>query len=68
MDRFFEEAQAYADWWAKAENGNLDILLLGESTLNAGDSFRAVRAKVDDYFTRCGLAQYDSGAATTSGV
>ncbi len=64
VDLFFEEAQAYADWWAKAEDGNSEILLFGKSTVGAGDAFRAVRAKVDDYFVRCGLAQFDPGAAT----
>jgi hypothetical protein len=35
------------------------ILPLGEATVDAAAAFRAVKGKVDDYFTRCRLAKYD---------
>ena len=59
VDRFFAEARAYADWWEEATAGGADILPLGEQTASAAASFRAVKGKVDDYFTRCHLARYD---------
>ena len=61
VEQFFSEAQAYSDWWKKAES-NPEILPLGEQTASAAVTLRAVKAKVDDYFTRCQLA-----ANSTSG-
>ena len=60
-DQFFAEAQAYSDWWKKAES-NPDILPLGQETANAMAALKAVKSKVDDYFTRCQLATFDSRA------
>src|SRR5208283_5012904 len=61
VDQFFAEAQAYADWWKKAE-ADPAILPLGEATFAAAAAVRAVKAKVEDYFTRCRLAAYDPRA------
>lgn len=56
---FFEAAQAYSDWWAKAEKNAASILPLGENSLAAVEALNAVKAKVDDYFARCRLAAFD---------
>jgi hypothetical protein len=61
VDQFFAEAQAYADWWKKAE-GDGNILPLGEATAAASAAVRAVKTKVDDYFARCRLAAFDARA------
>lgn len=61
VDRFFEEAKTYSDWWAQAE-GKEDIWFLGEGTLDARNSWQAVHAKIDDYFTRCRLVAFDERA------
>ena len=61
IDSFFKEAQAYSDWWTKAETDPA-ILPLGANTTAAVAAFRAVRHKVDDYFARCRLAAFDSRA------
>jgi len=58
LDKFFSEAQAFSDWWKKAESDPA-ILPLGASTISAAASFQAVRPKIDDYFTRCKLAAFD---------
>jgi hypothetical protein len=63
-EQFFEEARAYADWWAEAEADAANILPLGEKTATAMQSLEAVRAKIDDYFTRTRLAAYDARAVT----
>lgn len=63
VDRFFAEAQAYDQWWAKAEAEAATILPLGDATAAAAQTFGAVKAKVDDYFTRCRLAAFDARAA-----
>jgi hypothetical protein len=60
-DRFFAEARAYADWWKRAEDDPA-ILPLGPATAAAFAAVTAVRAKVDDYFTRCRLAAFDPRA------
>ncbi len=62
VDQFFADLQAYSDWQKKAEDAPAAILPLGEATAAAFDALKAVRAKVDDYFTRCRLAAFDSRA------
>jgi hypothetical protein len=60
-DTFFAEAQAYANWWRQAE-GDQTILPLGDATAAAAAAVKAVRPKVDDFFTRCRLAAFDARA------
>ena len=50
-----------SDWQKKAES-DAAVLPLGEATLAAAAAVRAVKAKVDDYFTRCRLAAFDPRA------
>jgi hypothetical protein len=57
-DQFFAEAQAYSDWWKKADS-NTEILPLGEATAAASAAVNAVKIKVDDFFSRCQLAAFD---------
>ncbi|MCE9572068.1 MAG: hypothetical protein K8W52_02815 [Deltaproteobacteria bacterium] len=59
-DQFFTEARAFRDWQAKA---HATTAPLGEATAAAADAVRAVRAKIDDYFTRCRMAAFDPRAA-----
>jgi hypothetical protein len=61
VDQFFAEAQAFAEWSAKAESDRT-ILPLGEATGSALAAVKAVQAKVDDYFARCRLAAFDARA------
>ncbi len=61
VDQFFSEARAYADWWKKAESDPA-ILPLADGTMVAVAAVKAVKAKVDDYFTRCRLAAFDPRA------
>jgi len=61
VDQFFAEAQAHADWWKKAES-DAAILPFGEATTAAAAAVKAVKAKADDYFTRCRLAAFDPRA------
>ncbi len=63
-DAFFAAAQAVSDWHAEAEAAPQTVLPLGEATAEAAAVFEAVRAKVEDYFTRCRLAAFDERAAT----
>ncbi len=61
VDQFFTEAQAYSDWWRKAETDST-VLPLGRATVAAAASLKAIRPKVEDYFMRCRLAAFDPRA------
>ncbi len=63
VDQFFSEAQAFSDWSKKAET-DPTILPLGASTTGAAATFRAIRPKIEDYFTRCRLAAFDARAVS----
>jgi hypothetical protein len=77
LEAFVAEAQAVCDWHAQGqasadagaagragEGAQATILALGLDTAAAASALDAVKAKVDDYFTRCRLAAYDPRAAT----
>lgn len=58
VEGFFHEAQVYFDW--QEESGkDPSILILGENTKDAYDSFVAIRDKINDFFTRCNLTRFD---------
>lgn len=61
VDKFFAELQAYSDWWKLAELSQA-ILPLGPATVDAALTFRLLKAKIDDYFTRCRLSAFDPRA------
>lgn len=59
LDRFFNEARSYSDWWKEAEASPSRFFPLGEATSSAYTAFMEVRKKVDDYFVRCRMAAFD---------
>jgi hypothetical protein len=61
IDKFFEEVAATVAWLGRADRDPA-VRLLGKATLAAAEAVAAVRAKVDDYFTRCRLAAFDRRA------
>jgi hypothetical protein len=61
-DAFFAEIAAWRDWQSRGDS-DPDIRFLGEATPSAAGAFHAIEDKVNDYFTRCALAAYDSRAA-----
>ena len=57
---FFDALAAFSGWWKHAEDGRRDVLPFGDATDGAAArALEAVRAKIDDWFTRCRLAAYD---------
>lgn len=59
-EKFFSELAAFVAW---SEAGNAPtVLTLGGATAGAHVAVEAVRAKVEDYFARCRLAQFDGRA------
>jgi hypothetical protein len=59
-EKFYAELAAYVDW--VEQSSSKDIAILGAATERACESLRAVRAKVDDFFARCRLAEFDARA------
>ncbi len=59
-DAFFAAAAAFLDWSRRAD---ATVLPLGDQTAAAAAALGAVRAKIDDYFTRCRVAAFDARAA-----
>ena len=60
IDTFYAEISAYVAW--TEQSATKEIAVLGEATETACSAIRAVRAKVEDYFTRSRLAEFDSSA------
>jgi hypothetical protein len=58
IDAFFAELSAYVAWIELSSTK--EIAVLGEATEAACNAIRAVRAKADDFFTRCRLASFDA--------
>jgi len=60
IDAFLTEAKAVVAWYDKADQV---VLPLATATEAAAAAVRAVRSKIDDFFTRCRLAVFDARAA-----
>ena len=63
VNDFFSEAEAYAGWWKLADDDSAKILPFGDKTHDAASIFHLIRGKVNDYFTRCRLVEFDPDAA-----
>ncbi|MBY0475344.1 MAG: hypothetical protein K2Q13_09835 [Nitrosomonas sp.] len=63
VKQFYIEANAFSEWWREAEKDSINILLLGDETDAAEAAFDRVKVKIDDYFTRCRLAEFDQRAS-----
>lgn len=63
LEAFFSAVQALVDWHDQAQADPGGLLPMGEQTAAAAAAFDAVRAKVEDFFTRCRLAAFDERAA-----
>jgi len=61
VDGFFADAAKLNAW--HAQGAASEVRPLGNETSLAAAALQAVRAKIDDYFTRCQLAAFDSRAA-----
>ncbi len=63
-DLFFAQAQAYSEWQEKVKNDPY-ILVLGDQTGEAFEILNTLRDKVNDYFIRCRLAEFDERSAVS---
>lgn len=63
LETFYKAAAAYSSWMQQAETHPAIWPLGPTGTSVAAAALEAVRAKVDDYFSRCRLAAFDARAA-----
>ncbi|MBK9519545.1 MAG: hypothetical protein IPO09_19905 [Anaeromyxobacter sp.] len=61
LEAFFAELAAFAEWRRAGEAPG--VMAFGPATPAAFEAVRAVRAKVEDFFTRCRLAAMDPRGA-----
>jgi hypothetical protein len=59
INLFYENCTLYSNWQAVAESDALSILPFGKTTEDALQAFMAVKSKIEDYFIRCRLAEFD---------
>ncbi len=59
IEQFFEECKTYINWKDEGDVENSNAQFLGENTPEAYDLFIKVEAKINDYFLRSNLAQFD---------
>lgn len=57
-EAFFADVDKQAEWL----KAGADARVLGDATEAAADALRAVREKIEDFFTRCRLASFDPRA------
>lgn len=65
LDLFINACVAYADWQKQAEDHHEVIYPFGEKTDEAFSLFTKLKAKIDDYFLRCHLAEFDPQSTET---
>lgn len=65
---FYESCKSFSDWYLYAENDQKNIFPFGDQTELALQSYLAIKTKVDDYFIRCRLAEFDPQSADVLNV
>jgi hypothetical protein len=65
LDKFLTAADSYLGWQKKAADNASSILFNGDVTHAQAQCFIAVKAKIDDFFIRCQLSDFDANFATT---
>lgn len=63
IEAFFATCDAYLQWYNTAQDREKRILPFGEQTENAYQLFVLLKSKIDDYFLRCRLAEFDPASA-----
>jgi hypothetical protein len=62
INDFYQHCEDYSNWYKRAENDMKKILPFGEGTIDAYSALVAVKGKIEDYFLRCRLTEYDPGS------
>ena len=59
INEFYKNCEDYSAWYAKAEVNLKKILPFGDSTAEAFASYTAIKSKMEDFYLRCRLAEFD---------
>ncbi len=62
IDSFYKSCNDYSTWYAKSEANSSKIFPYGHLTADAFTALMAIKPKVEDYFLRCRIAEYDPDA------
>jgi len=65
INAFFDQCEALIAWKKKAVDESSLILPFGEKTEEAYTAFVELKSKIDDYFLRCQLAEFDAASTET---
>jgi hypothetical protein len=60
VNDFYKNCEEYSNWNARAESDLKNILPFGNSTSDAFAAFNTIKLKIEDYFLRCRLAEFDA--------
>jgi len=60
---FYKSCDDYSSWYAKGEADLKKVMPFSESTADALAAFNTVRSKIEDYFIRCRLSEFNRGSA-----
>lgn len=63
LKSFITECEAYSNWFLKAEEEAARIRPFGDATNDAYDLYLKIQPKIDDYFVRCKLAEFDPSSS-----
>lgn len=64
LDVFYEQCEAFSQWHAKANASKTTIYPYGDKTEDAYKAFEIIYPKIEDYFIRCKLAEFDPQSAS----
>jgi hypothetical protein len=62
INDFYKNCEDYSNWYAKAEANLQNILPFGNTTTEAFAAYMTIKPKIEDYFLRCRLAEFDPGS------
>ncbi|OQB31691.1 MAG: hypothetical protein BWY08_00229 [Bacteroidetes bacterium ADurb.Bin174] len=68
VKEFYEQCEAYCNWYKLSEDDQKNILPFGDKTADAVAAFQVVESKVNDYFLRCRLSEYDPESKEVFGL
>ncbi len=64
IEAFYDACAKYDAWKKAGEADKADIFPYGDNTAAALDAYNAIKDKVNDYFMRCRLTEFNSDAQT----
>ncbi len=64
LKAFSDACAAYSAWYAEGEKNKENYFPFGDDTEQAYASYLAIKSKVQDYFLRCKMADFDNDAVS----